>query len=98
MAISKVALGAVARVTDNVVDEIRLAAASLAPFPTRLYKTETAVAGKALTAEIIESARQALLGEAQPIDDIRSKAEYRRQVGANLLEEFLRSLTTEKSA
>jgi CO/xanthine dehydrogenase FAD-binding subunit len=33
-----------------------------------------------------------LLEEAQPIDDIRSTADYRKQVAANLLEEFLLSL------
>lgn len=95
MAISKVALGATARMKDGVTDEIRVAAASLAPFPVRLYKTETALAGKELTAGVIKSARQTMLAEAQPIDDIRSNAQYRKHVGANLLEEFLLSLTAE---
>jgi len=95
MAISKIALGATARMTDGMINEIRVAAASLAPFPARLYKTEAALTGKAPSAKVIESARQAFLSEAQPIDDIRSSAEYRKHVGANLLEEFLRSLTTE---
>ena len=36
--------------------------------------------------------QETLLGEAQPIDDIRSTARYRATVAANLLEEFLRSL------
>jgi hypothetical protein len=35
------------------------------------------------------AARRALLAEVQPIDDIRSTAEYRRRVAVNLLEEFL---------
>jgi CO/xanthine dehydrogenase FAD-binding subunit len=98
MAISKVALGATARVTDGKIYEIRLAAASLAPFPARLYKTELAVAGGEPSEGIIEEARLALLAEAQPIDDIRSDAQYRKHVGANLLEEFLRSLRGEPSA
>jgi len=93
MAISKVALGATVLIREGLVGEIRLAAASLAPFPARLYKTEAALAGKAVDAAVIESARQILLAEARPIDDIRSTAEYRKQVGANLLSEFLRSLT-----
>jgi CO/xanthine dehydrogenase FAD-binding subunit len=93
MAISKVALGATARIHDGILDEIRVAAASLGPFPARLYKTEAQLSGKAVSQTTIESARGALLDEAQPIDDIRSTAEYRKQVGANLLEEFLRSLT-----
>jgi xanthine dehydrogenase iron-sulfur cluster and FAD-binding subunit A len=33
-----------------------------------------------------------LLGEVTPIDDIRSSAEYRVRVAANLLEEFLKEM------
>jgi CO/xanthine dehydrogenase FAD-binding subunit len=92
MAISKVALAAAAIVDDGIISEIRLAAASLAPYPARLRQTESALVGAAITATTIQAARSALLREAQPIDDIRSTAEYRKRVGANLLEEFLRGL------
>lgn len=92
MAISKVALAATALVDHGTVTEIRVAAASLAPYPARLYRTEAAILGKAVAAEAIQMARTALLEEAKPIDDIRSTAEYRRRVGANLLEEFLLEL------
>jgi CO/xanthine dehydrogenase FAD-binding subunit len=98
MAISKVALGATALIRDGVIEEIRLGAASLAPFPARLFKTESALAGKAPSAHLIEAARQSLLVEAQPIDDIRSTAQYRKAVGANLLEEFLLTLNREPMA
>ncbi len=89
MAISKVALGATMLLEDGFVRELRLAAASLAAFPTRLYRTEDALCGKSLDANSIRAARAALLAEVLPIDDIRSTAEYRRRVAANLLEEFL---------
>jgi len=95
MAISKVALAATALFQDNVVGEIRLAAASLAPFPVRLYKTEAALLGQPITKETVQAAQRALLAEAQPIDDIRSTAEYRRRVAANLLCEFLLGLSKE---
>jgi CO/xanthine dehydrogenase FAD-binding subunit len=95
MAISKVALGGTALVENGALSEIRLAAASLAPFPARLYQTEAALQGKEVTPPTIEAARQALLAEARPIDDIRSTAEYRRQVAANLLKEFLLELRRE---
>jgi CO/xanthine dehydrogenase FAD-binding subunit len=95
MAISKVALAATALLADAVIGEIRLAAASLAAFPARLYRTEAAVLGQPINADTIQSARHALLAEAKPIDDIRSTAEYRRRVGANLLEEFLIELSPE---
>jgi CO/xanthine dehydrogenase FAD-binding subunit len=95
MAISKVALAATALIEAGVVTEIRLAAASLAAFPARLYRTEAALLGRPVDAKAINSARDALLAEAKPIDDIRSTAEYRRRVGCNLLEEFLRRLSGE---
>jgi xanthine dehydrogenase iron-sulfur cluster and FAD-binding subunit A len=72
-----------------------LGAASLAPFPTRLHRTENAIHGQAITPAVIQSARRALTAEASPIDDIRSTADYRRHVGANLLEEFLVSLSAD---
>jgi xanthine dehydrogenase iron-sulfur cluster and FAD-binding subunit A len=95
MAISKVALAATALVDEGSVREIRLAAASLAAFPTRLYRAEDVVCGHAVTPEIIQQARDALLAEVVPIDDIRSTADYRKCVAANLLEEFLVGLQKE---
>lgn len=94
MAISKVALAGTALVEDGSVREIRLAAASLAAFPARLYRAEDAVCGQAITPAIVQAGRIALLAEVVPIDDIRSTAEYRKCVAANLLEEFLTGLKT----
>jgi CO/xanthine dehydrogenase FAD-binding subunit len=98
MAISKVALAGTALLKAGVVDEIRIAAASLAPFPARLYETEHVLARKKISRDTIKAARAALLSEAKPIDDIRSTAEYRQQVGANLLEEFLIELSRGEAA
>jgi CO/xanthine dehydrogenase FAD-binding subunit len=94
MAISKVALAGSALLENRVITEIRLAAASLAAFPTRLMQTEAELLGRTLDSEAIQSARDALLAEARPIDDIRSTGVYRKHVAANLLEEFLRELSS----
>jgi CO/xanthine dehydrogenase FAD-binding subunit len=91
-AISKVALAAIARTNNNVIDDIRIAAASLREIPTRLYATEQSLINKPLTQETIAHARATLINESKPIDDIRSTANYRTATAANLLEEFLRSL------
>jgi CO/xanthine dehydrogenase FAD-binding subunit len=97
MAIAKVALGATARLEDGVIREVRLGAASLAPFPTRLLQTEAALLGQAVTNDTVQFARHVLLAEVKPIDDIRSNAEYRSRVAANLLNEFLLQLRHEDS-
>jgi CO/xanthine dehydrogenase FAD-binding subunit len=92
MAITKVALAATAIVTDNRISELRLAAASVADRPVRLLATEAVLLGHTLSPELFKQARTCLLDEVKPIDDIRSTADYRRQVAANLLEEFLHQL------
>lgn len=61
----------------------RIALGSVAPTVLRLTRTETALAGGASITEAI----RVLHGEIQPIDDVRSTAEYRRQVAGNLLRE-----------
>lgn len=101
-AISKVVLAATAQTsvtkTDHpessvtTIDQIRLAAASVADRPLRLHATEAALLYQPLTPATIAQARKALLAEVHPIDDIRSTADYRSTVAANLLEDFLTSL------
>jgi CO/xanthine dehydrogenase FAD-binding subunit len=92
MAIAKVALGATVLMENGAMREVRLGAASLAPFPSRLKATEAALEGKTLTAETQNAARATLASEVKPIDDIRSTAEYRKRVALNLLDEFLQTL------
>jgi CO/xanthine dehydrogenase FAD-binding subunit len=98
MAITKVALAGTAIVKAGSVTEIRIAAASVADRPVRLTAAETALLGKRLSLVTRHAARNALLSEVRPIDDIRSTAEYRKHVAANLLEEFLNELTREGSS
>jgi CO/xanthine dehydrogenase FAD-binding subunit len=97
MAIAKVALAGTALLENGVIREIRLGAASLAPFPVRLKEAEAALLGQTVTSETVLAARRSLSAEVKPIDDIRSTAEYRRSVAANLLEEFLLDLPREGS-
>jgi CO/xanthine dehydrogenase FAD-binding subunit len=62
----------------------RIAIGSVAPTVVRLPRTEAALAAGAPVAD----AQQTLLTEIAPIDDVRSTAEYRRRVAANLLASF----------
>jgi CO/xanthine dehydrogenase FAD-binding subunit len=62
----------------------RLAMGSVAPTPLRLSQTEQTLGSGASMAE----AQDVLQREIAPIDDLRSTAEYRRQVAANLLAQF----------
>ena len=95
-AISKTALAALALTTNQTIEQIRLAAASLADRPLRLYATERALTNASLAPAdfpaTLRRARAALASESHPIDDIRSTARYRSAVAANLLEQFLHTL------
>jgi CO/xanthine dehydrogenase FAD-binding subunit len=77
-AISKVVMAAVR------APQPRIALGSVAPTVVRAPRTEAALAAGAPIAE----ARRILLTEISPIDDLRSTAEYRRQVAGNLLVRF----------
>jgi xanthine dehydrogenase small subunit len=63
---------------------VRIAIGSVAPTVVRATRTEAALSGGAS----LEQAQQILADEIAPIDDIRSTAEYRRRVAANLLARF----------
>jgi CO/xanthine dehydrogenase FAD-binding subunit len=77
-AISKVVMAAVR------APRPRLALGSVAPTVIRLPETEAVLAAGGSIAD----ARETLDREIQPIDDLRSTAEYRRRVSGNLLERF----------
>lgn len=77
-AISKVMLAAVRAPAP------RLALGSVGPTVLRLPRTEAALG----SGEPLDTALNLLEGEIAPIDDLRSSADYRREVAANLVREF----------
>ncbi len=71
--------------TDGAVTDARQAATAVAPVPFRSAAAEQVLIGSRLEAGAVEEAARLLAAEAQPIDDARSSAEYRRMVLARLL-------------
>jgi CO/xanthine dehydrogenase FAD-binding subunit len=94
-AISKVALGAVGSVLEGRLTGVRIGLASVASAPLRCVATETWLNGR--SAAGLGGARETLLGEIAPLDDVRSTGAYRAQVAGNLLEEFLGQLKARAS-
>jgi CO/xanthine dehydrogenase FAD-binding subunit len=92
-AISKVCVAALGRVAGGVVEDVRIAAGSVATVPVRLPETERALRGRTVDVQLIEAARQSAIREIRPIDDIRSTAAYRSAVVGNLVAEFLHKLS-----
>jgi CO/xanthine dehydrogenase FAD-binding subunit len=91
-AISKVCFAGMANMDGDEIKDIRLAYGSVAPIPVRVLQTEAVLKSRKIDKAAIEDSRAELATELMPIDDMRSTAEYRLRVGANLLEEFLNRL------
>ncbi len=88
-AISKVCFAGAARMENNVIRDVRIALGSVAPIVLRAVKTEDALRGGSVSPVTIAAAKETLMREIAPIDDIRSTARYRLRVAQNLIEEFL---------
>jgi CO/xanthine dehydrogenase FAD-binding subunit len=95
-AISKVCFAGAARVEQGEIKDVRLALASVAPVPLRCLKTEDFLKGRKLDSALISAAKDELAKEIVPIDDVRSTADYRLRVAANVLEDFLSQLKNGK--
>jgi xanthine dehydrogenase small subunit len=70
--------------------DVRVALGSVAATPIRASATEAALEGKRATPEVADHAAETLAGEIEPIDDVRSTADYRRLVAARILHRILR--------
>lgn len=91
-AISKVCFGGAALMNGNVIEDVRIAAGSVAPIPLRCRRTEDLLRGHEISQRLIDEARRTITEEVQPISDIRSTRDYRRIVTANLLTAFMETL------
>jgi xanthine dehydrogenase small subunit len=89
--ISKVVMALAFRtVADGRWADVRLALGSVAPTPIRASATEACLQGRQPTPETADVAAETLAGELEPIDDVRSTAEYRRVVAARVLHRLIR--------
>jgi CO/xanthine dehydrogenase FAD-binding subunit len=91
-AISKVCFAGAALIKNGAIEDMRIALGSVAPIVQRAMKTEDALRGKSISPQIISEAKEILIREIAPIDDIRSTMRYRLRVAQNLLGEFLTQL------
>ncbi len=89
LTIAIASLGSLLWVQAGTVEEIRLAAGSVAPTPLRLRLVETRLNGERLTEALIAEVRELAAQSVSPIDDIRASATYRRAVVADLLARLL---------
>ena len=67
-----------------------LALGSVASTTVRAPATESVLEGARPTREIADAAAATLVAEVQPIDDVRSTADYRRAVAGRVLHRLIR--------
>ena len=90
MCCSKASVALVARRhTPGQLSGVRVALGAVAPTVIRAPEAERILEGKALTPAVIRRAAGACREAVRPIDDIRSSADYRREVVGALLTEGL---------
>jgi carbon-monoxide dehydrogenase medium subunit len=77
-AITVVGLAVALAVTDGTCTSARIALGAAAPTVRRATKAEAMLTGQALSPALIEAAARQAAEEAEPIDDVRASAEYRR--------------------
>jgi CO/xanthine dehydrogenase FAD-binding subunit len=70
--------------------DVRVALGSVADRPIRVTRTESVLEGASPTPETADQAAETLASEIQPIDDVRSTADYRRTVAARVLHRIVR--------
>lgn len=91
-AISKVMLAWRAWMEGGRLAGVRLALGSVAPMAVRLDAVEEWLTGRALDGATLAEAERRVEALIEPIDDIRSTAEYRRWVSGRLVSDALASL------
>jgi len=73
----------------DTVQRARIALGSVAPTPVRAPSIEKALESRRYSGELFQEAAELVEEDIAPIDDVRSTAEYRRQIASLLVREAL---------
>jgi xanthine dehydrogenase iron-sulfur cluster and FAD-binding subunit A len=96
-AISLVNLSLILRLDkDGIADDVRIALGSVFPKVLRAQKAEQYLYGKKITKELIEECSAIAATETSPISDLRSSAEYRRNIVSVLVKRGFSNLESAK--
>ena len=88
LAISKVSLALLIKIKDDKIEEARISLGAVAPTVIRATATEHALSNRKL--DEISDVTEIIREEVSPISDIRSIAEYRKEMCRELLEQAIR--------
>ena len=94
--ITKVSAGVLVKRENGICTDARIALGAVAPIIVRVKKAENVLKGERLTSGVIQEAAR-LTGEddlVRPISDLRSTAEYRKQMVGILVQRALTNVLT----
>ncbi|HBY57170.1 MAG TPA: xanthine dehydrogenase family protein subunit M [Candidatus Atribacteria bacterium] len=92
MAISIATVAVNLEVRQNKINQIRIAAGSVAPTPVRLTGAESFLKNKEINDKLVEEAIDRVREEVKPISDIRASEEYRRYISGLLFKRAFKKL------
>ena len=90
--LSKITVSVRLEMSGNTCKSARISMASVAPTIVRLKETEKLLAGVEITDQVLESVAKSASSEVSPIDDVRSTAEYRRDVAGVMVKRIIQKV------
>ena len=87
--IAKVNAAVLVTLADGKCEDARIAVGSVAPTPVRATKAEEAIKGQEMNEKSIKEASALAAEAATPISDVRSTAEYRKEMVRILVKDAL---------
>ena len=87
--IAKIGAATAILVQNGICREVRIAIGAAAPTVFRAVKAETLLTGQKITPRVINKAAETAAGETKPITDLRSTANYRKEMARVLVRRAL---------
>ena len=88
-----VGVAAMVVMNGDIIEKVKISLGAVAPIPIRAKKAEEALRGKKPDEQLIERCAEEALLESNPIDDVRSSAEYRKKLLKVLVRRAIEKIT-----
>jgi len=83
--LAKVSVAVMLTIEDGICHNVKISLGAVAPTPLRAKKAEEVLRDKKLTTQLVEKAATVAADQTAPITDLRSTAEYRREISRVLV-------------
>ncbi len=84
------------KLSETMIDDVRIAYGGVAPVILRLHRTEEYLRGRRISVETFAAAGEIAASEVTPISDVRSSATYRSRLAGNILRKLYYELDAEQ--